>query len=107
MKNKQILVSAIAVSLGVVGALAGVIHADSIKQQAPTPVVTTTSNDTADKITDQKDANGQDLETNDDQIGTTQTSGTIKQDGEGQDDKNTTNDANEKPDSGANQETGD
>ncbi len=107
MKNKQLLVSAIAISVGVVGALAGIIHADMIKQQTPatTSVSTITQNQTADL----KDQNGQDLETNDDQVSgaTVQTQTTIDQDKETQDDKNVTEGDNGKPDSGQDQEIAD
>lgn len=109
MKNKQLLVSAIAISVGVVGALAGVIHADMIKQQTPATVSTVMPTATTNQITDQKDVNGQDLETNDDQVSgaTTQTQTTIGQDKETQDDKNVNEGDNGKPDSGQDQEVAD
>src|SRR5258706_13190792 len=98
MKNKQLLVSAIAISVGVIGALAGVIHADIIKQQTPT--LTSVSNTIQDQTVDQKDPNGQDLEMNDDHVtgATDQTQTTIGQDKETQDDKNVNEGDNEKPD---------
>ncbi len=107
MKNKQLLVSAIAVSVGVIGVLAGIIHADMVKQQ--TPINTSTSSTTQDQTVDQKGPNGQDLETNDDQVtgATSQTQTTIGQDKETQDDKNVNENDNEKPDSSPDQEVAD
>lgn len=109
MKNKQLLVSAIAISVGVVGALAGVIHADIIKQQTPVTTSTVTPAATQPQVIDQKDSNGQDLETNDDQVTgvTSQTQTTIGQDKATQDDQNVNENDNGKPDSSPSQEVAD
>ena len=68
MKNKKIPLLALGMLvIGAIGSIAYQTHAAQVPQQtAPTAIVNTSVSDQADETADQKDANGKDLETNDD-----------------------------------------